>query len=296
MQIIEEERSDMVLFAGDITGDGSCGRGYQNACKTLLCFLEINKIPSMIISGNHDLVENYQDLLQFVSQLQYCSDISDKYLEVDGVRVLGVSFEGTKSKTKLNTLLDNHKDKEIDVILAHSEIKRRIRLYDVNAKVICTGHYDRKMFALRDRFFISLDNDSHEVSYATMEYLSPQDLNIEYKVRHDETTTLSLTESIKNGIPNPVANHVIKVNGNPALDLNKIEKYSDQSLRKESGESLSYLKYLRGSNLKNVYNSMLKIKSKEALGTADLIYNVLKGQQITPTYKTSSVFVKDYLG
>jgi len=52
--IILNEKADLVLFAGDITGDGFCGHGFQNALISLLKLLEEKAIPSLFISGNHD--------------------------------------------------------------------------------------------------------------------------------------------------------------------------------------------------------------------------------------------------
>jgi len=50
ISIVDKEHPDLVLLAGDITGDGSCGHGFQNALKIFFLLLESRKIPSYFIS------------------------------------------------------------------------------------------------------------------------------------------------------------------------------------------------------------------------------------------------------
>jgi len=76
--IVEYEAPDLVLFAGDITGDGSCGHGFHNAFKLLLLLLEHHSIPSKFISGNHDPNLYYKQLLAFIPSLKFCEEISNK--------------------------------------------------------------------------------------------------------------------------------------------------------------------------------------------------------------------------
>jgi len=166
-RVVINEQPDLVLFAGDLTGDGSCGHGFQYAFSYLLHILELSGIPSFIISGNHDLTQNYNVLLKEISGLRLTKEISSKRVEWHGLSILGVSFEDTKNKKRLIRLLDTY-TAHTDIILAHSELKRRTALFDFDCKVICTGHYDNKLFQLEGKQFISLSNDFEFINYAVV--------------------------------------------------------------------------------------------------------------------------------
>ena len=289
--IIKDEHADLVLFVGDLTGDGSCGHGYQNAFKILLKLLEGAKITSRFIAGNHDEVAYYQEVIDYVNDFKYTADISNQAQDVLGLSIAGIDFEGTTSKSRLNTIC-KQLNGDYDILIAHSELKRRIRLMELNAKFICTGHYDRKMFMHRDQIFISLDNDWQEVSYATIDWTS--NAKVCYKVKQDMETTFSLEEnwgSLKKG----ERSTVLLVNGNPAIDLNAIEGYPDNALMDDSGESLLYLKYLRGTNYAKALETLMKVKNKEDFEEGDLPLSDIFGFPIAPNYRISRRLIFDYL-
>ena len=181
---------------------------------------------------------------------------------------------------------------DYDILLAHSELKRRIRLIELNAKVICTGHYDRKMFMHREQVFISLDNDWAEVSYATLDWGSNP--KVCFKVKQNKDTTFSLEENWAL-LVEKTRNETLLVNGNPAIDLNVIESYPDEALIDDSGESLLYLKYLRGTNYSKALETLMKVKNKETLEDEDLSLTELFGFAIAPNYRISRRLIFDYL-
>ena len=290
-KIIIEEQADLVLFAGDLTGDGSCGHGFHNAFKILLKLLEEQKITSRFIAGNHDEFELYEEIISFTKDLIYTADISNVSEEVLGLHIAGIDFYATESMSRLNTVVKQLNGK-YDILLAHSELKRRIRLLELDAKYICTGHYDRKLFMHREKVFIALDNDWEEVSYATL--LLEADPIISFKLKQSKTALFNL-EQRRSQLLTYDPNHVLKVNGNPAIDLKALETYPDDSLVDDSGESLLFLKYLRGKNYTNAMNTMMKTKNKIELNEDDLPFSDLFGLPIAAKYRMSRKLIFDYV-
>jgi len=130
LQIIEEEKAEVVLFAGDVTGDGFCGHGFQYAFLLLLTLLEQRKIQSYFISGNHDPSANYQVVVDQVKNFQFTQEISDQLVQFNGINILGINYNQSKSKRTLKAFIKKHQE-GADIVVAHSQLKRRIRLFDI---------------------------------------------------------------------------------------------------------------------------------------------------------------------
>lgn len=159
LSIIFYEEVDLVVLAGDITGDGSCGHGYQNVVTLLLMILEAHEKPTVLISGNHDLEMNYTPLLDYMKDFDYCQEISNQSYEINGVRLFGLSYENSNKKKILKKILKEQANEQFDLVVAHTELKRRTWLFDFNTKAIVTGHFDKKMSLIQDKLFVSLDNN-----------------------------------------------------------------------------------------------------------------------------------------
>jgi len=291
ISIVDREQPDLVLLAGDITGDGSCGHGFQNALKIFFLLLESRKIPSYFISGNHDPYKNYDDLLAFTNQLSMPEEISNRTVSAHGLNVVGINFDCSASKTKLNQWLAGLENTKPDICLAHSEIKRRIRLFESNASVIVTGHYDRKLMPFQNSVFISLDNDWDEVSYSTAVFDNHKLMSASFHIRQNENTTLTLQQ--KSDVDS--LNSIMTVSGHPALDLYKIESYPDSALKDDSGENWVYLKHLRGVNLRKAYKTLWKTKNEIELDEGDLEFSKVYKLPVTANYKISKSLMNDYL-
>jgi len=292
-EIILKEDADLVLFAGDITGDGFCGHGYQHAFIVLLSLLEAKEIHSVFISGNHDPAENYDIVKDWVADYQYTQEISGEITNIDGIKILGVNYDCSISKRSLSKLI-TESPKDLDIILAHSQIKRRIRHFDFESSYIFTGHYDRKLLAHRNSIFVALDNDSEEVSYAVVnkqEHLPDQ---ISIKIRQNNELTFSYTEQSHNLLVGQ-RNSILKVNDQPSFDLLKLENASGESLSRD-GEHYLYLKYLRGINYACSLDTMFKVANNTPLGVGDLSLNQIHKLPITANYKISESMIEDYLG
>ncbi len=290
-EIIIAEKADLVLLAGDITGDGFCGHGYQYALLTLLSLLERRNIQSAFITGNHDPSPYYDELLKGASTFNHTQHISNTLVNIKGLNILGINFHCTKSKSTLNKLLKKYTDTAIDICIAHSEIKRRIRLFDTHAPLIVTGHYDRKLFPFRDSIFVSLDNDSSEVSYATALFDNGNLKESRICIRHNVERTIYLPQLVGN----PISTYLYS-DSKPVASFEKLEAAHDSSFLDDEGNDWTYLKYLRGRQHHAAYKSMYsyKVNKKQLEGLLPIAK--LHKLKISPGYQISSLFVRDYIG
>jgi len=291
ISIVDKENPEIVLLSGDITGDGSCGHGFQNALKIFFLLLETRKIQSYFISGNHDPDKNYSDLLKFTHQLSFPQEISNQMINYKGLNILGINFDCSASLTRMKQMLSDLEGLPVDICLAHSEIKRRIRLFETNASLIVTGHYDRKLMPFMNSIFISLDNDWEEVSYATAVFQNGYLLQASLHIRQDQNTTLTLEQKKEA----KARSSIMTANGQPALDLEKIESYPDSALKDDGGENWVYLKHLRGINLRQVYTTLWKTKNEIGLDIHDLALSDVYKLPVTANYKISRSLMNDYL-
>ena len=292
LDIIQKEKADVVLLAGDLTGDGFCGHGFQNALIILLSILEEYKIPTAMISGNHDPDENYLPVIKRIENFQFVHEASNKTVDLHGLKVLGINYETSKSKRTLNKALEDFTE-PVDVVLAHSQIKRRIMHFEFDTKYVITGHYDRKLLAHRNRIFIALDNDSEECSYAVINKSLGFTDRVSIKIQINNTLYSYTEEQDKLIAGN--RNSILEVNGNPYFDLLKLENASDLALGRDGAHFL-YLKYLRGVNYASSLDTMVKMKNNQPLDLSDLSLNQLHGLPITASYKISESMIEDYLG
>lgn len=291
--IIKEEQSDLVLFAGDLTGDGSCGHGFHLAFILLLKLLESDSIPSAYISGNHDKDEYYDRVNKYAEQLQYTQEISNRCIDILGIKILGINYHQSKSKTQLKKIISQAKEK-YDILLSHSQLKRRIRLFEIDTDYIFTGHYDRKLLYHRRSTYVSLDNDAYEISYAIIEKTENQSDKISIKIKESEEVTLSLVEEIEK-LKSGNRTDKIAINGIPTIEISPLEKANLNALT-DGTRDYSYLKYIRGHAYQKYLVSMEKMKEKKELTDFELGLNDILKMQIINNYKISERMIEDYLG
>jgi len=310
LNIINDEQPDLVLFAGDITGDGSCGHGYQNAMKILLNILELKKTHSFLISGDHDTIENYAELVAHTITLKYAQDISNQFIEHKGIKLLGISFRKQKIKKELKEMIDS---KEIDIILSHMELKRRTWLFDFNAKFIITGHFDRKLVPIENKVFISLNNDMQTISYCVLEKQNEtNNWAINYKIlepKDGKLKTISVTENYNDLLLNKRNSH-FNYDGEqrPYLPVEDIFNYYKKTKSKNEKEikkmtedlqlSMYGMDYLRGKEYKEGIERIRKIKNENAFLTKEEEVQLLKliVFGFIGTNKFSKTMVIDYVG
>lgn len=293
IKIIESEKADLVLFAGDVTGDGSCGHGFHLAFNLLLSILETKKIHSFFISGNHDDPKYYNQVIEFSKKLNYTQEIDNKEVTFGGLKILGIPYRTSKLKKKLNPLIAAHQN-QYDIVLAHAQLKRRIRLFDIPCKYIFTGHYDRKLLIHRNSIFVALDNDSHEVSYSLLQLNNQQTDAIHFKIKPNDDLTFCLTENCE-ALLSENRNDQIIINEQHAFDLNQIEQAPYHALINERGNYL-YFKYLRGYAYKKSLETLFKVKNGVPLSEEDLTLDQVFQLQVTDAYRISQSLMEDYLG
>lgn len=293
LNIVLVEKAHLVLIAGDVTGDGSCGHGFQNAFLLFLSMLEKLKIPSCFISGNHDEIGYYKELETNIENLEYTNEISNKVININGLKILGVPYETTYSKSKIKKLLTTF-DNQYDIVLAHSQLKRRISLFKLKAKYIFTGHYDRKLFGFQDSVFVSLDNDMTDISYSTLE-LKGNSESISIDIQRQDGVQFKLVETTR-GLLTGIRNASLFMNGSPKIDLNTLENHPESTLTDASNKDLTYLKYIRGTQYKSVLERMVEIELDPELKPTLTVAKGIIRKQITANYAISESLVIDYLG
>lgn len=312
--LIKEEKPDLILFAGDITGDGSCGHGYQNAMKILLKILEANEIQSFFISGNHDEFDYFNELINFSDDLQFSKEISNQFIEFKGIKILGISFDKSKNKTEFKELIKAN-NQNIDIVLSHAELRRRAWLFDLNAKVVITGHFDRKIVPIENKIFISLDNDHRSISYCILEKQNDNCWGFQYVIQDGVESEYQPRRTVKifensDQLINGGRNEYYNLNGK-IFKFSTIENYKEPSIAErihkfKSGENYDVkpfesqmvslgLKYLRGFDFKQGIERIRKIKNKNLL-LSDDDFLELTQLRIDDFYNVSKTMIIDYVG
>jgi len=293
LSIIIKEKAEIVVFAGDVTGDGSCGHGFHRAFMMLLSMLEKLKIHSCFISGNHDEQIYYEQVVTFAKGLEYCQEISNRSVVINGMKMLGVPYETTYSKSKIKNLLSTYTE-EYDLVVAHSQLKRRIRLFDLNTKMIVTGHYDRKLFAFMGSTFVALDNDDSEISYATIDWTEDK-WTTSINVINKDNIHFCFSEDGEK-INTMGRSHTLSVDRVQSVDLRMMEMYADDRLVDDKGNNVGYMKYLRGVQYLKLLDRLMTVKADENLRPTLAVTENIVEMQITENYKVSESLIIDYLG
>ena len=293
-KLVQDENPQIVLFAGDITGDGSCGHGFHTAFFYLLTLLEIKNIPTFFVRGDNDLEPYYKQVTSNLGQYR-AKDISGKLISVNGINLYGLSYQYT-NETDLLARLDNLNDYKIDILLCHCELKRRTALLDkVKAGLIITGHFDNKICNINNVDFISLSNDSQVINYATIDYTSDNELRYTYNFIHPEKKLhlRYLTYNTK----------MRKKSHDGRFFINDIEvniaEYEAMELpysnyEKEKNSLALALKFLRGQNYSAAITYMLEAK-RGAKIKKKVLSKMMKAH-ITARHKLSRTMLADYLG
>lgn len=267
---VEEHQPNLVLFAGDITGDGGCGHGYQNAMKILLKTLEERKIPSFFISGNHDEVAYYQELVAFSEGLTYSKDISDQVVDFQGIKILGIPYSTSTRKSALQQLIKKTTEK-VAIVLAHAELKRRTWLFDLHTDCIITGHFDKKMSWIDNKVFVSLENDFPSISYCCLEMEKENVVAVDYFLVDNNRTT-NFRQQAKDWTHNK----------GTAPKMGKLFGELDRN-------------YLQGQNLKEAIERIRAVKNKKELLSPKELKHLLS-LKFAEQHKISKTMLVDYVG
>lgn len=295
-EIIVSEAPDLLLIAGDVTGDGSCGHGFHTAFFYLLSLAELSKLTTCFLQGDNDIEKYYSSVTTNLSQFSYVKEISDRHITIKGLNILGVPFETTAQKKLLNKMLEKYSATDLDLILCHSPLKRRTFLLNMNFRYLVTGHFDNKLLPINDKVFISLSNDSAVINYTTISLGSNKEI-VHYKFCNPYRRMLIDYSLIKSN-PNKTApfDDSLEVNGIPV----PIEEYENMKLPRSAYEmeknalALS-IKYLRGKAYNRSISFMNEVKTRNIEASKKVLKEKMK-ENITAKHKLSKSMLLDYLG
>jgi len=290
--IIQSEKVNLVLLAGDITGDGSCGHGYHNALKILIKLLNEDRIHVGFIGGNHDEPRYYESVVDYAKKLEYAYDLNNNSTNLLGIDVLGVPYDTSHSKRKLKSIIKKHEDDVYHIVLAHAELKRRIWTLDFNAELVVTGHYDRKLCGIEDKVFVALDNDSNQSSYLTISYHKNQ-TDLEFKMKENNGLLIAYPETMKALLNNNLTD-TLTINRRRQEPIDNFESAEDKEFTSD-GSPLHYLKYLRGEGFKMAAEYIRLVKKKPSVERPS-IFKQLLNIPITPLFNCTKSMINDYLG
>jgi len=294
--IILSETPDLVLIAGDVTGDGSCGHGFHTAFYYLLILLELSQTPTCFLRGDNDLEIYYSSVTDNLSDFRYVMEISNKAIEVQGLKILGIPYETTAQKKLLRRTLQAHSGCHHDLILCHSPLKRRTFLLDLDCDYLMTGHFDNKLVSFDKKVFISCSNDSKIINYATI-HLGKGRQTIHYKFS-DPLKRMLIDYKLLRQLPykNNSDRDSLEIDGIPI----PIEEYEEMALpgssyKKDKNALALAIKYLRGQAYRRSITLMCKLKSGEIESSKVLLDQKMK-ENITSEHTLSRSMLLDYLG
>lgn len=289
--IIIKEKPRLVLLGGDLTGDGSCGHGFQNAFFYLLCLLELSKTSTFFIRGDNDLAGNYAQVIDNISIFSYIKEISNTVVEFENLKILGIPFQSTANKKSLHKLL-LEKIPEVDIVLCHSELKRRTTLFELDARIIITGHFDNKLCSIQDKLFLSFSNDSNIINYGTLTYSKKKTVVDYYFHNQQKKSQLHIKEQVDK-LLDKESSGVIHLDGLP-MNISEFEnlRLPNSDYEKTKNALALAVKYLRGKNYSMAIEQLLTASSK-----SDYIkLNDTRKSHITAKHKLSKSMILDYLG
>jgi len=290
--IILKERAEVVLLAGDLTGDGSCGHGFHLAFYYLLCLLDLARIQTFFIRGDNDLDKYYNQIITNMKQFSWIEEISNRAVIYNGIKFWGLPFQTTRTKKKLNKILDNH-SKEVDILICHSELKRRTHLFDLPVKHIITGHFDNKICCINDVVFLSFSNDSDTINYGMIEW--GENPTYYYSFYNTRQKSSLVYKEIKSSLLNGKRNSLIRIDNIP-IQISEFEilQLPKSDYEKDKSALALAIKYLRGNNYSSAVNFLRTTKAEENFKTKR--YHTLLKQQFTSKHKLSKSMILDYLG
>lgn len=292
--IIETEQPELVLLAGDLTGDGSCGHGFHFAFMYFLSLLEYSKIQTYYIQGDNDLPNYYDVCIQYSKSMEFVREISNKSISYEILKILGLPFQTTNKKKTISRYLVEYRSMHHNILLCHSALKRRTHLFGLNADLIITGHFDNKLCAIQDSVFISLSNDSNIINYVTLEY-SADDIWISYQFYNGQRKRrLAYSEYASQLLSGDERAEVLM--DKVPINISEFENLilPNTNYEKEKNALALSIKYLRGKSYKAAVNMMLECKNINNINPR--LLRKLMNRFFTSKHKLSKSMLIDYLG
>ena len=250
-------------------------------------------IHGLYIQGDHD-EQRYIDYLEAATaDFSYIHHISGKAINIHGLTILGLSYFHTNIKPDLKSLLDSTKGK-FDILLCHTELKRRAWLFELNCQYIVTGHFDHKATFINEKTFLSFGNDFSFMSYA-IRNTDDKNEHLQYGLKAFNTDfhiTFSLQKTI-----NEVQYRIDGfTKSGKDVDINQSNGRSQ--LRQLQRKHQFNLQFIKGEDFKNAIESILSLKKQLIAGNfkwESHMMNSFNKLKVSGKVKISRTFVRDYL-
>ncbi len=166
---------NMVLLAGDLVDKIWKHRSSWKRLRSLLMLLDDLSLPTYIVRGNHDIYPHFDWLMSFPYKRVESLDLKNKITKP--ISIIGVPHNFSDDLTKIRTL-ETDPPPLVDIVISHTESKRRPWLFYIPAKIILTGHFDQQLSVINNRVFISMS--SFPSQYTIINYQSRNNFHIEY--------------------------------------------------------------------------------------------------------------------
>ena len=291
--IITREKPELVLLAGDLTGDGSCGHGFHSSFYYLLCLLDLSSIVTLFISGDNDLEKYYSQVTANLDHFKCIHEISEKMYTHGGINIGGISFLASNSKKVLKKTLDRFSPK-VDLLLCHSPLKRRTSLMASQFPMIITGHFDNKVCLIRDSILLSFSNDSEVINYGSLEYYQG-DIHISYKLYNRRNKHCLSYRQSASQLRSGRSSEIIYSDTVP-IPISNFERLPlpNSNIAKDRNRVALTIKYLRGKAYTEVINFLLESAESESINEEE--FWRLRKTFFTVKHKLSKTMLVDYLG
>lgn len=178
--IIRIIQPDLILLAGDVFHEGQSKEDLLELIE-LFRFIDQKTIQCYLIEGNWEK-EHYAEILLEIKNLDFVEDISNREIEYQGLKILGINFDYAnriRICKKLSQLFPN----KYDFVLTHAPENKRIWLFNLDTKYVITGHSGVDLGKVEKKVYIT--NDYTPEFYFVIDYFSSQEQKISC-IRNDQ--------------------------------------------------------------------------------------------------------------
>ncbi|MGB9760765.1 MAG: metallophosphoesterase family protein [Thermoproteota archaeon] len=114
-------------------------------------FLEYagKKSKVLVVKGDHDEDFERDYIVEKINKIPGCKEISSKFVEINGLRFLGLGFNETHYLRILRPLIEEFKGK-VDVVVTHCEQDRMPLVSLLKPKIIIRGHFGSGKYLVND--------------------------------------------------------------------------------------------------------------------------------------------------
>ncbi len=122
-EVFLEVKPSLILIAGDLVDDDKSDEGSLEKWECLyelISLFDKSKVQAFFIKGNWDGHKYYDRLIEMTGDSLYVEEISGKFVEFRGTRILGVPYSFTHC-LKNAKRISEYFPEPVDIVLAHAE-------------------------------------------------------------------------------------------------------------------------------------------------------------------------------